>query len=120
MRYSDKEVFRNSEQRRDDEDLLAKVEQVRVARSAALLSAAKKLKQASDELRALSVFEHDEIYSRCESAAWNAYHRVDIDAEFMQGIEGECYISNLAAGRLGYQIEQMGDDFYKYFPREAD
>lgn len=96
-----------SERRRNDPEIRAKVEEINKARQAMLLKAAAQLKELSDEMRELNLGEDDAIYDNCSDAVWSAYYRVSHDAEFKQGIGGETYIGNLAAGQLGEYIERQ-------------
>jgi hypothetical protein len=97
-----------SEKRRNDTDLRAKVTKIHKDRQAMLLRAAAALEDIYDEMQGLRRSGDDDIYSRCVSAIWDAKYRVRHDADFMQGIGGETYVGNLAAGKLGQYIEEGG------------
>lgn len=107
----DAKVFEFSEQRRKDPVILEKAEKVLIAQKKAMAEAVELLNQASAIMRKQSGYVDSVIFDRCLSAVSSARYTVEKDSSFMEGIDGECYIGNLAAGRLGYQIEEMGEKF---------
>lgn len=109
-----------SEIRRNDEELKAKVAKVVKARQEALTEASALLNQAYEILRKHRHFAGDEIYNRQVSSVSTASFTLSRDAEFASGRRGETdndpskndtYLGNLAAGELGIQIQKMGDEF---------
>lgn len=109
-----------SEIRRNDPELKAKVAKVVKARQNALNEASVLLDRAYEILKAQRHFVGDEIYSRQVSAVSTASYSLSRDAEFASGRRGErnddpatndTYLGNLAAGSLGVQIQNMGDSF---------
>lgn len=109
-----------SEIRRNDEELKAKVAKVVKARQEALTEASALLNQAYEILRTQRHFVGDEIYNRQVSSVSTASFTLSRDAEFASGRRGETdndpskndtYLGNLAAGELGIQIQKMGDEF---------
>lgn len=109
-----------SEIRRNDPELKAKVARVVKARQDALNEASALLNQAYDILKTQRHFVGDEIYNRQVSSVSTASFSLSRDAEFASGRRGDreadpskndTYLGNLAAGELGVQIQKMGDDF---------
>lgn len=106
-----------SEVRRDDAELKAKVAKVVKARQNALDEASALLNQAYDILKAQRHFAGDESYNRQVSAISTASFSLSRDAEFASRLRGtpdaenDTYLGNLAAGQLGIQIQKMGDEF---------
>lgn len=109
-----------SEIRRNDAELKAKVAKVVKARQEALTEASALLNQAYEILRTQRHFVGDEIYNRQVSSVSTASFTLSRDAEFASGRRGETdndpskndtYLGNLAAGELGIQIQKMGDEF---------
>lgn len=100
--------MKEHERRREDPELRAKVERINTGRQVMLAKADRVLKELLDEMREHRVAEDDAIYERCFDAVWSAYYRVSGDAHFKQGIEGDCYIGNLAAGKLGKYVVEKG------------
>jgi hypothetical protein len=96
----------DSERRRNDPALRAEAERIHKARQAVLLKAAAALEEIYNGMRELSRYRDDSVYNRCVDAVWHANYRVSSDASFMQGIGGETYVGNLAAGELGDAIER--------------
>lgn len=97
-----------SEERRNDPVIRAKCAEIVEARRAMLRKAAKQLEAISDEMIELALDADDDIYTRCGSAVWSAYHRVSRDAQFLDKPATETYIGNMAAGELGEYIERKG------------
>ena len=109
-----------SEIRRNDAELKAKVSKVVKARQEALKEASALLNQAYEILKVQRHFVGDEIYSRQVRAVSTASFSLSRDAEFASGQRGErnndpsendTYLGNLAASELGVQIQKMGDNF---------
>jgi protease II len=102
----EREAMNDSERRRNDPEIRAKVEEIHKARQAMLLKAEAQLEEIVNEMRALTQYGDDAIYNRCYDAVWDAQYKVGNDARFMQRIGGETYVGNLAAGELGEIIEK--------------
>lgn len=109
-----------SELRRNDPELKAKVAKVVKARQEALNQASALLKQATEILEAQNQFVGDAIYSNRVQSVSIASFSLSRDAEFASGNRGQAtsdpsendtYLGNLAAGQLGVQIQDMGDKF---------
>jgi hypothetical protein len=105
-----------SEVRRNDSELKAKVAKVVRARQKALKDASALLKQAEEILSGSAVFVGDEIYYRQYESVRMASFTLRRDAAFAKGpredpAENDIYLGNLAAGSLGVQIQKMGDEF---------
>lgn len=109
-----------SEIRRNDPELKAKVAKVVKARQDALKQASVLLEQAYDILKAQRQFVGDNIYNRNVTTVSTASYTLSRDAEFTSGQRGgpdndpaknDTYLGNLAAGPLGVQIQNMGDNF---------
>lgn len=107
----DAKVFKFSDRRRKDPVVLEKAEKILIAQQKAMSEAAELLKRAAEIMRKQSGYEDSGHFDRCYDAVSSARYTVERDASFMADIGNECYIGNLAAGRLGYQIEQMGEKF---------
>lgn len=109
-----------SEVRRNDPELKAKVAKVVKARQDALNEARALLDRAYEVLKAQRHFVGDDAYNRQVSALSTASYTLSRDAEFASGRRGghdndpaknDTYLGNLAAGALGVQIQNMGDNF---------
>jgi hypothetical protein len=105
-----------SEVRRNDSDLKAKVAKVVRARQTALKDASVLLNQAEKILSGSAVFVGNEIYDRQYESVRMASFTLRRDAAFAKGpredpAENDIYLGNLAAGSLGVQIQEMGDAF---------
>lgn len=107
-----------SEVRRNDPELKAKVANVIRARQKALKEASALLNQAYDVLKAQRHFSGDDIYNRQVSSVGTASFTLSRDAEFASGngrsgnpAENDTYLGNLAAGSLGIQIQKMEENF---------
>lgn len=105
-----------SELRRNDAELKAKVAKVVKARQEALNRASALLKQATEILESQNQFVGDAIYSNRVQSISIASFSLSRDAEFASGSRGDrsendTYLGNLAAGQLGVQIQDMGDKF---------
>lgn len=111
---------KESTARREDAELKDKVAKVVKARQTALKEASALLDQAYEILKAQRHFVGDEIYNRQVSSVSTASYTLSRDAEFASGRRGQSnddpskndtYLGNLAAGALGVQIQNMGDNF---------
>jgi hypothetical protein len=109
-----------SEVRRNDPELKAKVAKVVKARQEALNEASALLDKAYEILKAQRHFVGDERYNAQVSAVSTASFSLSRDAAFASGRRGEnnddpskndTYLGNLAAAELGAQIQKMGDEF---------
>ena len=109
-----------SEIRRNDPELKAKVAKVVKARQDALNEASALVERAYEILKAQRHFVGDNIYSSHVTAVSTASYTLSRDAEFTSGRRGgtandpaknDTYLGNLAAGPLGVQIQNMGDNF---------
>lgn len=109
-----------SEARRNDPELKAKVAKVVKARQDALREASVLLDQAYEILNAQREFVGDEIYNHQVSSVSTASYTLSRDADFAFGRRGgsendpsknDTYLGNLAAGSLGVQIQNMGENF---------
>lgn len=109
-----------SEIRRNDPELKAKVAKVVKARQEALNEASALLNQAYEILKAQRQFVGDEAYNSQVSSVSTASYTLSRDAEWASGRRGQqdadpskndTYLGNLAAGQLGVQIQKMGDEF---------
>jgi hypothetical protein len=107
-----------SEIRRNDPELKAKVAKVVKARQEALNEASALLNQAYEILKAQRHFTGDEIYNHQVSSVSTASFTLSRDAAFASrdsgsgnATENDTYLGNLAAGALGIQIQKMGDEF---------
>lgn len=109
-----------SEIRRNDPELKAKVAKVIRARQAALNEASALLNQAYEILKAQRHFAGEETYNQQVSSVSTASYSLSRAAEFASGRRGhtdndpsknDTYLGNLAAGDLGIQIQKMGDEF---------
>lgn len=105
-----------SELRRNDAELKAKIAKVVKARQEALNRASALLKQATEILESQNQFVGDAIYSNRVQSVSIASFSLSRDAEFASGSRGDraendTYLGNLAAGQLGVQIQDMGDKF---------
>lgn len=109
-----------SEIRRNDPELKAKVAKVIKARQEALNEASALLNQAYEILKAQRQFVGDEAYNSQVSSVSTASYTLSRDADWASGRRGErnadpskndTYLGNLAAGQLGVQIQKMGDEF---------
>lgn len=109
-----------SEVRRNDPELKAKVAKVVKARQDALREASVLLDRAYEILKAQREFVGDEAYHHQVSSVSTASYTLSRDADFASGRRGESnndpakndtYLGNLAAGALGVQIQNMGDNF---------
>jgi hypothetical protein len=109
-----------SEVRRNDSELKGKVAKVVKARQDALKEASALLDRAYEVLKAQRHFVGDEAYNRQVSAVSTASYSLSRDADFASGRRGgadndlaknDTYLGNLAAGALGIQIRNMGDNF---------
>lgn len=103
-------IFANTKQRRKDPVIIEKVGKVIAAQEQALKEAAELVRQASEIMRKASGFEDSAIYERCYDAVRSAQYTIQRDERFV-GSKNDCYKENMAAGRMGYQIETMGDKF---------
>lgn len=104
-------TYKYQESRRNDPELRAKVEKVIRARNEALLQASTLLEQANRILKEQSHFVDDGIYDRQVRSVSIAAYLLKDDADFKNRDITDTYIGNLAAGRLGEQLEAMGDSF---------
>lgn len=107
-----------SEERRNDPELKAKVSKVVRARQQALNEASVLLNQAYDILKAQQHFAGDALYSGQVSSVGTASFTLSRDAAFASrdgasgnAAENDTYLGNLAASSLGVQIQEMGDKF---------
>lgn len=107
-----------SEVRRNDPELKAKVAKVVKARQDALREASVLLDRAYEILKAQREFVGDEAYHHQVSSVSTASYTLSRDADFASGRRGgsdpaknDTYLGNLAAGALGVQIQNMGDNF---------
>ena len=106
-----KKVFADTDKRRKDPVLKEKINKLLEAQNKALAEAVVLLEQATEILRANSGYDGLDIYERAYHAASMASYKVSHDANFLAGPANDCYLENMAAGRLGYQIEEMGGKF---------
>lgn len=108
---------KESTERRENPELKEKVAKVVKARQKALNDASALLDQAYEILKAQRHFVGDETYNRQVSSVSTASYTLSRDAKSSSGLRGEdpakndTYLGNLAAGALGIQIQNMGDDF---------
>lgn len=107
-----------SQARRNDPELKAKVSKVVKARQDALNEASALLNQAYEILKAQSHFVGDAIYTEQVNSVGTASFRLNRSASFAsrdsgsgKATENDNYLGNLAAGQLGVQIQKMGDEF---------
>lgn len=103
-------VFKYSDERRHDPVLKEKVTKVLNAQEQAYKEASELVRQASEIMRKAAGFDDSAIYERSYNAVRGLEYTLDRDASFIGG-QNEGYIRNTAAGRMGLQIEQMGDRF---------
>lgn len=102
--------FKYNDERRHDPVLQEKVRKVIDAQEKAFNEAAELVRQAAEIMRKASGFEDSAIYDRSYDAVRSAQYKLERDARFV-GIKTDGYLQNMAAGRMGLQIEKMGDKF---------
>lgn len=99
------------ESRRIDPVVRAKVERVLTAQQKMMEHAAKVLKDLRQEMNVLAnVSDENSHYEKCFKEVRMASYTVSRNAEFMAGIGGETYIGNMAAGRMGENLEGINMD----------
>lgn len=106
----DRPTFKYSDERRHDPVLLEKVGKVLDAQEQAFHEAAELVRQAVEIMQKASGFEDSAIYERSYDAVHSAQYKLKRDSRSM-GIKNDNYKQNMAAGRMGLQIEKMGDKF---------
>lgn len=102
--------FKYNDDRRHDPVLQEKVGKVIDAQAKAFKEASELIRQAVEIMRTASGFEDSAIYERSYDAVRSAQYKLERDARFV-GIKSDGYLQNMAAGRMGLQIEKMGDKF---------
>lgn len=105
---------KESTERRENPELKEKVAKVVRARQKALNDASALLDQAYEILKAQRHFVGDEVYNRQVSAVSTASFTLSRDSASGRredSSKNDTYLGNLAAGALGIQIQNMGDDF---------
>ena len=109
--WNDEEPYRYSNERRNNAELKEKVKKVVSLRLEAMEQANELLKQARHIMQEAALFGDDPHFMNHLNDISRAGHSLSEETLFRHDIQSDTYIENLAAGRLGEQIENMGDRF---------
>lgn len=110
-RWGDEQPYQYSNQRRNNPELKDKVRKVVERRQKAMEQADDLLKEARHIMQEAALFVDDVIFMRQLEQISRTSFSLSEDTQFERDVFSETYIENLAAGRLGEQIEKMGDQF---------
>lgn len=110
-RWSEGQPYQYSNQRRNSPALKDKVRKVVERRQKAMEQADDLLKEARHIMQEAALFVDDVVFMRQLEQISRTSFSLSEDVQFERDVFSETYIENLAAGRLGEQIEKMGDQF---------
>jgi hypothetical protein len=109
--WDDETAYQYSNVRRNNPELKAKVKKVVELRQEAMEQANDLLRQARQVMQDAALFRDDSIFIRQLEQISRTSQSLSEETAFKRDIQSDTYVENLAAGRLGEQIEKMGDKF---------
>ena len=109
--YDNPTPYQYSNERRNNAELKNKVRKVVERRQKAMEQADDLLKEARQVMQDAALFVDDVVFMRQLEQISRTSFSLSEDTQFERDVYSETYIENLAAGRLGEQIEKMGDQF---------
>jgi hypothetical protein len=109
--WSEGQPYQYSNERRNDPELKGKVRKVVERRQKAMEQADDLLREARHIMQDAALFVDDVVFMRQLEQISRTSFSLTEDTQFERDVFSETYIENLAAGRLGEEIEKMGDQF---------